>query len=124
MINFQQQERFNTLMIRLYRHDGCGVGGPLHVVVDDGNVGGDPDYWIEWKWMQGYSPSALYVAFEIAGFLSAFDANDQAILIENAHVEMAGHNLMGFQDDPRCAYVDGGPWVNGGEETLHEEKEK
>ena len=113
----EQITRFATLMDRLHAFDLCAAGGPLHVIVDDCNVGIDPDRMVLYRDVIRLSTGAQWCVFEIVGFLSAFDEYRQECLVETywevRHTSGIHRRLP--KDDPRTPYADGGLWVNGGE---------
>lgn len=62
-------ETLDRLKTHLYEYPGCSVGGPLHVILDDGNMG---DSAILFCWCEAHKGSDRYLKMLCKAILELF----------------------------------------------------
>ncbi len=84
------EQRLTELVVELYAMPECGVGGPLHIVLDDGNICEDSVYFClrsmreHFSVVQGLNGNAIVeVCSEIAEILLAMPIEQRQELYES-----------------------------------------
>lgn len=84
----QENVRAVTAMIeQLYRMPDCQTGGPLHVVVEDTNVG---DEFLEMSTAEGYTPEVVAHAQAVLDALRPLTVQERAVATVSADTREEG----------------------------------
>ena len=69
----------------LYSHEGCEVGGPLHIVLDDDNVRNSDILWcLEYVGNHDYDDDFKILCYKIGALLFMLDEEDRAKIVRKA----------------------------------------
>lgn len=69
----------------LYSHEGCEVGGPLHIVLEDGNVWNNGILWcLEYVGDHDYDDDFKILCYKIGALLFMLDEEERAEIVRKA----------------------------------------